>query len=1529
MQTLLTNVLIEAIRKKERDDSFGVFISNLPDPDYTMLAKLILHNKPIELYFLGFHGDQLAGLKEGLPYIEGISYFFTVEEAEASRNTGAENIFRVHIVKNQELEKISSLRWYDTIGMEQVYKESCKYVDRQLKQSNTTITNLLRALGRQDIRRILNFERVLSYLETLLNTPSEQLPYAISENLYLLGLLSQPGFGIGSPSADTMRYEIKRNHSLTRRISSLEQKERQSITSYASKHPDDELVRLILKYYQTKDINLLKSMEVDSVEGCLKNATNPKTNTPRRKPTANRTNATTVAAQLVFDNNIEQVDSLVKVAETAIDKRTDPDKKDVIEISANGIKIKVETEPATEKISQTISTDECWGGVIHAEVDNPKDALDAFEKYEFEAFNKLYIDTRIRDYLSRASRYIRDSEAALDISTSFEAFATARQKLIPYRKRLQDIPMLQVIDCYPIFAEYLTAYEKLLTSIKTHFVALWDEDPVGARDIVNTIISLDFFYVLGIKCSHAVPTPLNPLYLWKYIKLAQEMLEIGRLEEGQDSHLSDEDKAFIIRKAEDIPDPLALAFVPNSINDTSECLPIAGRIGCLPVYSTKPQINEGDAGMEAVQQGVIRYMCLYPHSSMMLRIAFINPPSVESVIRMLKKLDKDKEFSSFGSVGIDLSIYRTKEAPSDWVEIKDKSLNEGMLGKIKGRKTGRFNISIINKKLSYEDIIKKLKREQHLLVVFDPNEKVVDLARNSRQIHIHPLCIPKVYEYNRIQGSVRIRPANEGGIFADYASILEKLREQPSSFGHRNVFVNSPLKENIYRLLLEQSDWLMILDQNLKSWDISLSSSSEKLFYKSYDYRSIGVYSKNSGKFVLGYNQLIAALGNYIPNPSGIKNVINAIREINDDGLLSIVSHSTNSIFDQRHGKGSLGLALAAMYYKQYHPSALLVGLDTQLAREWLSDREDGRLPDLIGLYFSPQETAPHVDIIEVKSHAADYTITDNCISGRAVEQTMVLDGLLREMFGHSEKITTVSRKEILREQVFECLFHSSLSSDEKYEQSQWLNSLFAGEYAFTLSKIICHVDFEAAVTTDDEYPGINSMLHERFRLIKLGSETIQALLSEIDSQRLGNTVSTVSIIDRTEIQKNDNPSNAVEKYNDASEETPDVPAYEETSNTITPDNYVKSMVGVDNISPKQDIIEKCVRLNLILKGYGIKANPVDEGLVQKAARFTRFKIELKPGETIKKLIDKSQDIARELEAYGEIFIDNIKGTRYVGMDVPFEGMSKPLMLIENLYRLNGCKGALDILAGQSPDGEYQVIDLAKSPHMLIAGTTGSGKTVFLYSIMVSLMYKHGAEDLDFLIIDPKQTGFHFFEALPNLYTGQVLTDADEALAALEKLNNEEKLLRTQAIRSSGSLDIDSYNCKNPTNPMKRLVVIIDEYADLVNAAELQGRDMRKRFEMNLCMLAQRVRNLGIHLVIATQQPRATIVTSTLKAVLPYRVSFRLPSHVDSQTILDRSGAEDLLGKGDMLLMTDSDLIRMQGFFITEADLISYIKAKH
>lgn len=1526
MKTLLTEAVSEiVIEKLKQKNSFGVSVVNLPDIDLAAFLTSLPSSSKVELFYLGYEPEQNSALSRLADEYDGITAFFTVEEAEASRNLGQEDIFRIHFIKNTEMEKISSLRWYDEIGMELVYKKSCRLAQAKLVRSNSAIKYLLQALASKDIRGILNFERVLDYIEDLLSAQEAELPQRITTQIYKLGLLSDSSFAVGNPTRDQLKESIKSNYLIVRRISSLEQKERQNIANYLSRNPENNVVRLILDYYRKPSAELLKRMDRSEVEKCLKAAS--ASGRPPRPPRRKGNNPTVATSQMIFDGRDELIEEFIQRAAEKIDNRPDTNKGEIVDIEVEGVKIDIPVQVSTEKLAQMTGEDLQWGGMIYADVASPKEAIDSADKYGFEAFDSEFIE-HTKEYLERAASFPEAEAAANAVLNALNSFISAREQLLPYKTRLQDMPMLQVVSKCSLFSEYLRAYERLLSEIKSNFKDLYDLDSTGAKEVVSTLISLDVVYIIGREHSHAIPTPLNPLYLWKYTKLAEEMLSSRGVPEGNDCYLSEEDKDFIIRKAEDIPDPLALIMLPKNEITRTECLPYAGRLGTMPIYSTKPQISDNGAGLDAVRQNIIRYMCLYPHSSMMLRICFINPPSVEEIVRMLKRLDNDKEFASYGDVGVDLTIFRTKETSPDWVELEDKSLNEGMLGKVRGRKHGSFSLSIKNRCLSYPEILRQINRDQHIVVVFDPNEREIDIARNDRNIHIHPLCVPKVYEYNKMRGDVKIRAANEGGIFADYASIIEKLYEQPSTFGHRNVFVNSPLKKETYEALLKKTDWLMILDQNLKSWDVSLQSTSERLYYKGEDYRSIGIYSKNSRKFALGYQEIVADLGNYVPTDGGINNIISATRTINDDGLLSIVSHTTNQIFDQKHGKGSLGLAITALQYRQKYPEAVLVGLDTQLAREWLADRDDRKLPDLVGIRLpSAIEESPVVDLIEVKTHE-DYSVDQNgIISGHAVEQASVLEALIYEMFGKNEKITTVSRREILREQVFESLFNNSAYDPNKKQLiTQQMNSLFAGDYSVAVTRNISHVDFSAADSLEAVY---KDALGKEYQLSIIGSQRIQQILSnqiELLREDGEHTQDIGTASERVAETVSPPPEEPAPEVQGSADRGVPIPVSQEI--TEAPIDSQPTAISTQELAASNDLHEKCVHLNVVLKSYGIQAFPVDEALVQQAARFTRFKLELKPGETEANLKKRSEDIARELEAAGEVFIGRINGTRYIGLDVPFSGNNKPLLLLEHLDRLASASGALNILAGQTADGNYQIVDLAKAPHMLIAGTTGSGKTIFLYSIIVSLLQQFSSEELELLIVDPKQTDFHFFEGLPHLRGGRVLTDADEAVEALEVINAVDKVERTSLIKSLNSRDIDSYNAKNPAQKMKRLVVVIDEYADLVQAAELQGRDVRKSFESNLCMLAQRVRNLGIHLVIATQQPRATIVTSSLKAVLPFRVSFRLPSHTDSQTILDRSGAEDLLGKGDMLMLTDSDMLRMQGFFIPEDDLISFIDTK-
>lgn len=1529
-KTLLTKVITQLVNERARAQEYGVALVNIPDFDYVSFVQGLSSERKAALFFLGFPTATRARIESELPQSEKLSYDFTVEKAEESRNSGDESIFRVLIIKRAEMEKMSSLRWFPEITLERIYTKSCDLARKELAGTNAVIEALIQALRSKPIRSILSFERVLEYLELLISSPADKLPEAIKGNYYRLGLCSDKNLDSRNPSKDDFVTRIKHNHGIVEKLSNLEQAERQSITNYYAKATGKkETPRHILSYYKTKDIVLLGQMELSEVEECLKAVKEKKNPTPPpRRGTAIK--PTALAAQLIFDDNQDQISDILTQLERDIDQRANTKKAEKVEVDVDGGRAQFKTEPVTERIAEEMSSDSDFGGIIRADVQAPDEAIRDLDKFEKIPFGPAILDP-VWSSLTRIAALVSEGET---ISVRLKRFLDARKEILPFSKRLQDAPMLQVLAQFDKFYKYLTAYEGLLTAINDEFPKIWAIAPSNAKEIINTIMSLDYVFVVGETKAHAIPTPMHPMYLWKYVELAKEILSSKGVNEIGEAQLSDEDKAFIIRKAEDIPDPLSVALLPATIAYRGAAfLPLSGRIGMLPVYSNVPQINQSESGIDTLKQAIIRYLCLYPHAGMMLKLCVIDPPSVEVIVSMLKALNSDKEFNING---IEISIFHTKEVPASWIEIDDDSLNDGMLGRIKGHRSLNFKLTIAHHKYSYSKILSELSREQHMLIIFDPNEVKIETAQNNRQIHIHPLCVPKVYKYNPIDEKVEIRPASEGGIFTVYASIIEKLNEHPSTFSHTSTSFYTPLKRDTYDAFLDKCDWLIILDQSLKSWDISLRAASEKLFYRENDYRSIGIYSSNCRKFVLGYDTLVKRLGNFVPKEEGVKEIIEAVREINDDGLLSIVSHTSNRIFDTNHGKGSLGIALAAIHYKRQHPAAILVGLDTQLAQEWLSDREDGKLPDLIGINLE-SDTDALVDIIEVKTYSDNpnaFTLDGDTISGHAVEQVTALEGLTQEMLGKTEKITTISRREILREQVFECLFQATLDPASKLRYSNMLNDLFAGEYNVSIRRNIAFVDFENTESSEKIYKGTDDYVGKDYTLITIGSSEVQAILANSAFAREAGPFNPAPQEEDTAVvapPQEPREASAAESTPEEAQpvQSPVVPATVPVAVSNIPAAPASPGPAADETVAelqRTDIREKCARINKVFRDYGINAYPVDPDMVQEAARFTRFSVELKSGETIRTLERFKTDIGIQLEANGEILIDHIKGTKYLSVDVPFAGAGKSISLLEHLSLLDGSSGDLDFVAGQKADGRFEIVDLAKAPHMLIAGTTGSGKTIFLYSIIVSLLHKYPMEDLEFLIIDPKQTDFVFFEDLPNLYGGHVVIDAEEALEMIQRINDVDKEERMQQIRSCRSRDINSYNEKNPDHRMKRLIIIIDEYADLIQTAEMQGK--RKEFEKFLSMLAQKVRSLGIHLIIATQRPSANIVTGVLKANIPYRISFRLPSHTDSQTILDMSGAENLLGKGDMLLVTDSDTIRMQGLFISENELDEFVKSR-
>jgi DNA segregation ATPase FtsK/SpoIIIE-like protein len=348
----------------------------------------------------------------------------------------------------------------------------------------------------------------------------------------------------------------------------------------------------------------------------------------------------------------------------------------------------------------------------------------------------------------------------------------------------------------------------------------------------------------------------------------------------------------------------------------------------------------------------------------------------------------------------------------------------------------------------------------------------------------------------------------------------------------------------------------------------------------------------------------------------------------------------------------------------------------------------------------------------------------------------------------------------------------------------------------------------------------------------------------------------------------------------------------------------------------------KARELERILRQYSIQTFPIDPALADVGPSIIRFKLRLRPGEQLSRIQRYASDLARELSLTSTPIIDNVSGTNYVGIDLP-RPKPQTVYLLPILDKLHhSLLGELPVIIGQTPDGQTITEDLSEFPHLLVAGATNSGKSVFLRSLALCLLNQYNPEQLRLLIIDPKRTDFSFFNDLPYLVGEKVITDQVEARDMLLNLVHNE-MPRRQRLMAGRSLRIKEFNQRFPDESLPPIVAIIDEYAQLISIMRKQERES---FERDLMSLAAVARATGIHLVLATQRPSADIVTGTLKANLPASIAFKVASAVNSRIVIDQSGAENLLGRGDMLFRQPSgELMRLQAPSIDEDDIRDYL----
>ena len=426
-----------------------------------------------------------------------------------------------------------------------------------------------------------------------------------------------------------------------------------------------------------------------------------------------------------------------------------------------------------------------------------------------------------------------------------------------------------------------------------------------------------------------------------------------------------------------------------------------------------------------------------------------------------------------------------------------------------------------------------------------------------------------------------------------------------------------------------------------------------------------------------------------------------------------------------------------------------------------------------------------------------------------------------------------------------------------------------------------------------------------------------------IEEPTIKKETTTEEITAKTKIK---NPHSTREEQEQAvdsvAEEIKQNESVEKAEYVFPPLDLLKKPSGVSGGNTNDEVAETARKLQDTLHSFGVNVTVTN---VSCGPAVTRYELQPEQGVKVSKIVNLADDIKLNLAAEDIRIEAPIPGKAAVGIEVPNKENSAVYLreLLES-DEFQNAKSNLSFAVGKDIAGKTVVTDIAKMPHLLIAGATGSGKSVCINTLIMSIIYKADPEDVKLIMIDPKVVELSVYNGIPHLFI-PVVTDPKKASGALN-WGVAEMTKRYELFAQTGVRDLKGYNAKvealndvdAPDKPKKlpQIVIIVDELADLMMVAPGEVEDA-------ICRLAQLARAAGIHLIIATQRPSVNVITGLIKANMPSRIAFSVTSGVDSRTILDMTGAEKLLGKGDMLFYPQgySKPVRVQGSFVSDAEV--------
>ena len=1456
-----------------------------------------------------------------------------------------------------ESDKLHSLKELDVITERDVSK---RLVTDRAKEDNqnTPTREFWKAI--EKILDSFTFEALLEFAASV--DVEEDKSSAIPKNMWRLGLLcDETILGAKNPGD-----QLSANCDLIIEMGQISESSRKHLTAVLGKVKDADRQRYEAAYrglqmffkYGKKET--LKTMSYTTIRELLKAAKAPKKQQP--EPGGGGTGTGTsvirekelqkIIAQCVVRKSEElgDIEFLADIFDDVCDhfNKHDGSTSDV-QTTYDDRQIQLERHNTPLwKLVNRVETVDCWGGIMETDETVLRDAI-ASPPVSINEFRPEEITSVVASDNSSLFECFRrfDEQFRQRKDENVDFFTPILERLVANRNIL--LANLDIVMYFPVLGfgsnqpllEVLRKYTEVWTELLRTFCRNEPTMHEISSDLTEVVArKLLFLEVLYIKTPNewkAMLLPLHPIYLWRFNEVFKSI--------STQTELSETDANSLIEVMTQLPQILNFVVVDSFITvDNKVELPCSGTYEMLPTFENKTNRYLGYDGIECVEQILSRWVAFAPYTKKEVRICTVDAPDHATVLKTLRDfLDANAESRVVYQVYLTRGQNGNTEIAKLDYDSKDYEVRDLI-------RSGRLSLNIRNVE-GLSDIKKELNdKPVHVAFYFDQSSYKIEHGPSTQQLYINPLVVTYDYSYDQMRKRGVIFPSSDmkSGIIGDYFRVMN----------HANIFSSRNTPRPTYNPEATISDLLTTVADRETIWltaiDRSISNYTPKdtipIGEKRTGHRTFGVWASDNSRIV---DQYMGLLRNYnlFPQKQTVLDILSEFGHISADGLISIPRSGADSTAIENRKKGLIGTIFAAKWFSKTYPNSIVASLDSDEAKLWLRDvqleKEKHERADLVGLYYEDATDTLHVIPIEVKtrdeSPDASVRVTSPIseISGHAADQIASVIRMLREMFDEqSENMFVSARREVLKYQIVSECFREVHDDTWQIYWEKMLKKLFSNdpqrEIKIDISGMLIHVKLSEIEKGKAEHCVHKDDADCLIDLVELTSKDIQSFVLEgtptqavsyetIDFDETAPTAPAEIEIDQ------DRPVEVTVAPGNGTSAVPEADNPPTGSGEVAPEPLPEPVAPIitfpapqpeEGVSQKE--IEQLARdFNRSCQERRIAIDKCDPARAIVGASIIRFTFKLGRGQSINALRNQLDDISREMRRTG-VLVQDIPNSDESYLDVPRLKREK-VLFSEVIGKINPTTSPeqLYFTLGRTPDGKDVFKNLAECPHLLVGGSTGSGKTVFLFTLLSSLLLSHPSpKEMQLVLSSSGLEDFIHFEGLPHLVGGKVFSDATETMHTIQNVVFQEFSRRQKLLADARVENIIRYNETHEVK-LAPMVVVVDEFADLTD--QLGNRRDKEAFYTPIRQIAQIGRKRGIHLVLCTQRPSADLLPTNIKSQVNGRVALRVNDATASRMILDEAGAQELQKHGDMIYKNGSEVQRAQGYLISVDEVATII----